>query len=230
MLSRFRTLFVAASLLALAPAAASAGMVTVRDNPDNGGSVFHDGLGRSVGITINGTDRSVGAGVFGLQFQNEGEAAWNNFLSFCLQLNETLSLPRVHTEVSGADYFPNADDRTALGILYGNFLTTDKGLANSTSAAAIQAMIWEIVEDGAANFDLTGGVFRVRTEAVRTAANNFWQMLLSGNFQPVDLKVFAARGTQDIIYSEVPLPAALALMLSGLAGLGFAGRRKRAAE
>ncbi|MEZ5893847.1 MAG: hypothetical protein R3C58_11990 [Parvularculaceae bacterium] len=220
---RFKTLFAAAALAIAAPGLATAATVSIRDNPDNGSSVFPSGLHRSISIQYNGTNRTVQAGVFSLQY-NEGDG-WVDFYTFCLQLSEHLSLPRDHERVAGSDSFTSSDDLEALGVLYGNLMTSDTGLKNANTAAAMQAIVWEIVEDGAAAFDLAAGSFKLFTLDVVTEATNLWSLIISGDYSPIAIDVFAARGTQDLITSSVPVPGALPLLLSGIAGLGFASRK-----
>jgi hypothetical protein len=218
-----KTFLAGAALSFALPAAADAAVVTVRDNPNNGSSVFATGLGRNIAIRHDGVNRTVGAGVFSLQYGTGG--TWTDVLTFCLELSARLTLPKDHERVDGGTYFLNADDRTALGILYGNFMTADYGLKNADTGAAMQVMIWEIVEDGAANFNLSSGSFRLMSEGVRNEAMNLWNLLLSGDFKPIAFDVLAAEGTQDLIVSEVPVPGAF--LLFGTALAAGAIRRKR---
>lgn len=222
-MSRLKTFLAGAALSFALPAAADAAVVTVRDNPNNGSSVFATGLGRNIAIRHDGVNRTVGAGVFSLQYGTGG--TWTDVLTFCLELSARLTLPKDHERVDGGTYFLNADDRTALGILYGNFMTADYGLKNADTGAAMQVMIWEIVEDGAANFNLSSGSFRLMSEGVRNEAMNLWNLLLSGDFKPIAFDVLAAEGTQDLIVSEVPVPGAF--LLFGTALAAGAIRRKR---
>ncbi len=138
-----------------------------------------------------------------------------------------MSLPKNYDRVAGADYFISNEDREALGVLYGNLLTNDYALMNANTAAAAQAIIWEIMEDGAASFDLSSGAFKLLTSSVLNEAQNLWAMIISGNYVASAIDVFAARGTQDLLTSTVPIPGALPLLLSGIAGLGFASRKQR---
>lgn len=220
---RFRTLIAAAAVTASLVAGAQAAIVTVRDNPDNGTSVFATGLGRSVAIRHDGVNRTVGAGVFSLQYSSG--AIWTDFLTFCLELSATLTLPKDHEVVDGESYILNTDDHSALGILYGNFMTAGYGLKNANTGAAMQVMIWEILEDGAANFNLDAGSFRLLSEGVRGEALALWTLALSGDFAAKRFDVFAAKGTQDLITPEVPLPGAFLLFATALAGAGAARRR-----
>ncbi|MEZ5895560.1 MAG: VPLPA-CTERM sorting domain-containing protein [Parvularculaceae bacterium] len=227
-MSQFRTILAASAAFFTLAGAATAAPVTIRDNPNNGASVFATGLGRNVSITDNGVNRTVGAGVFSLQY--ETGAGWTDFLTFCLQLDEWLSLPKSHDRVDGAGYFPDAADNTALGVLYGNLMTSSTGLKNSTTAAALQTIIWEIAEDGASNFDLSGGAFKLNSTDVLAEANSLWAMTVSGNFKPIAFDVFTANGTQDLLVSEVPLPGAALLFGSALAGFSFSRRRRKSAN
>jgi hypothetical protein len=218
-----KTFLAGAALSFALPAAAGAAVVTVRDNPNNGSSVFATGLGRNIAIRHDGINRTVGAGVFSLQYGTGG--TWTDVLTFCLELSARLTLPKDHERVDGEDYFLDTDDRTALGILYGNFMTADYGLKNADTGAAMQVMIWEIVEDGAANFNLSAGSFRLMSEGVRNEAIDLWNLLLSGDFKPIAFDVLAAEGTQDLIVSEVPVPGAFLLFATALAAGAI--RRKR---
>lgn len=222
-MSRLKTFLAGAALSFALPAAAGAAVVTVRDNPNNGSSVFATGLGRNIAIRHDGINRTVGAGVFSLQYGTGG--TWTDVLTFCLELSARLTLPKDHERVDGEDYFLDTDDRTALGILYGNFMTADYGLKNADTGAAMQVMIWEIVEDGAANFNLSAGSFRLMSEGVRNEAIDLWNLLLSGDFKPIAFDVLAAEGTQDLIVSEVPVPGAFLLFATALAAGAI--RRKR---
>jgi len=224
-MSRFKTIFTAAAALLALSGAAEASLVTIRDNPNNGSSVFATGLGRSVSISHDGVNRNVGAGVFSLQFADDG--GWTDFLTFCLQLDEHLTLPKDHQRVDGLTYFPTESDRSAIGALYGNFLTPEIGLQDSTSAAAMQTVIWEIVEDGADNFNLSSGSFKVLTLDVLHKAESFWALILTGDFKPQRFDVFAADGTQDLLTSEVPIPGAFILFGSAITGFAFARNQRK---
>ncbi|MEE9329278.1 MAG: hypothetical protein V3V30_04005 [Parvularculaceae bacterium] len=209
--------------LGVALGSASAASVTVRDNPITGPSVYLDDALRAT-VTINtGTERTVGAGVFSLQMGSIDDG-FRDFLTFCLQVNESLTLPLEHEITAGDSYFGLAD-REALGIAFGNMMTTQYALADGISSAAMQIIIWEIAEDGAANFDLTAGAFILLTDAVRDRANEFWVLIQSGTLPVHNFNVLVAAGTQDLLTLETPLPGAALLMGTGIAA--FARRRKK---
>lgn len=224
-MSRLRTVLAGLALSIALPGLASAEVVTIRDNPYNGSSAFATGLGRTISIKQDGVNRTVNAGVFSLQ--HSSDTGWVDFLTFCLELDEILSLPKSHERVAGGDYFGSAADIDALGVLYGNLMTADFSLKNANTAAATQAIIWEIVEDGATSFDLAGGSFKLLTQDVLAEANTLWALIISGTFFSTGIDVFRAAGTQDLITSSVPVPGALPLLFSGIAGLAFASRRQK---
>ena len=107
-------------------------------------------------------------------------------------------------------------------------MTEAYGLKNANTAAAMQAIIWEITEDGAANFDLRSGAFILLTADVLAEADKLWALVISGQFAAIDFDVFSAKGTQDLIVSQVPVPGALLLFGTALAGFASAKRRRRA--
>lgn len=222
---RLRTVLAGLALVIALPGLANAATVSVRDNAGNGSSAFASGLHRTISIKHDGVNRTVNAGVFSLQ--HSSDAGWVDFLTFCLELDEILSLPKTHERVAGTDYFGSAADIDALGVLYGNLMTADFSLKNANTAAAAQAIIWEIVEDGATSFDLAAGSFKLLTKDVLAEANSLWALIVSGTYAATGIDVFRAAGTQDLITSAVPVPGALPLLFSGLAGLAFATRRQR---
>ena len=209
------------------PAAAHAGVVQVRDNPNiSGVSVFASGLSRNVSVSYNGARRTVSAGAFALQQRAEGESFWTDFFTFCTQYAETLTLPREHVRVNADAYFGDNGDKDAISRIYGAFLDDSLGLQTRNAAAAVQLLIWEIMEDGAANLDLSDGSFRVRTASARNNANAIWARYLAGDFSGYSVDVLRTSGSQDLLTSVVPVPGALVLLLSGLTGLGFASRKR----
>jgi hypothetical protein len=109
----------------------------------------------------------------------------------------------------------------------------------NTYAAAVQALIWEILEETNGNYDLDSGViqfdggsnFAENSEVWLNFEAYFQAMLtslsgMSPDFMPnSDIKAFQMDGTQDFItVTALPEPATIAVL--GLGGL-FIKRRKR---
>ena len=233
-MSRLKTLAAGLALALALPAAASAATVTVRDNPSNGDSVFavNSGgaeLGRTFDVTFNGDTFRAGGGVFGLQYGSDADG-WTDFYTFCFELDENLNLPFAYDWMSGADYFADPDLRNAIGIIFGNFMNETYSFMNSTYAAATQTVIWELMIDGYNGFDLSDGAFLLLTQDVLDVANSLWALIAGGSLNAASFDMLIADGNQDLIVppAEVPVPGALPLLLTGIAGMRLAKRKKAA--
>ncbi len=221
------TLLASSLIAATMVASASAASLTVKDNPNTGRGVFFENLYSTIEINT-GTDRRVNAGVFALQYGSNAGTSFTDFLTFCLQVNESLTLPLDHDRVTGEVYF-SEEDRKALGTAYGSMMTEEYALADGISAAAMQSIMWEVAEDGATSFDLSSGAFILLTQDVRTKAEEFWVLIQSGTLPFIGFDVFIASGTQDLITTETPLPGAALFMGTGIAAYMSRKRKKATA-
>jgi len=221
---QFRSvLAIFAIITLLAGEAAFADTVRVRDNADIGPGVFGNDRFRTVDVVYNGTQNSVTAGVFNLQYKTDD--GYLDFETFCLEYFETLSLPADHKRISAAERFQDSQLVEALGSVYGNYLA-NAGTATADFAAATQILIWELTTDGVSGFDLSSGVFSLAAGSVFDTASGIWTDFVNGQLDMMSFDVFAVGGSQDLLVSEVPVPGALILMLTGLAGLRSATRCK----
>lgn len=85
---------------------------------------------------------------------------------------------------------------------------------------------------GNASLDSSSGLIKITTSlnAIISVATMTFAQAASNAFGLVDWIRFEYAGTEFVVasISDIPLPGALPLLLSGLAGLGFAARRKKA--
>ena len=234
---RIACIAVAASLaggLILAAPAAEAAFVEVRDG--NGGNVFSGGPGaENLTINVGGGNLAVAAGAFALQYRLGGPGPWTDFLTYCLEADESLGLSGA-TPVTGtlnwdiastAEYTSSAD---SLMRLYATWF--DDSLTSAVKSAAFQVAVWELATDPVIN--LGGGSFKLVTGgAVQSKANDY---LASANWLPAaDLGVILRVGNQDLLIETqggttpdvIPEPGTLTVLGLGLLGLAVARRRRR---
>ena len=211
---------------ALTPAHAATVNVTKQ-----GSNAFVDSAGQnawwqSASYTLNGTSRTAAAGLFRLK-ATDSKGKVQDFLAFCLEPLEWLTLPKDHTV--GSPLSAPILDR--LGALMSNAFSLVTG---SASAAAFQMAAWEIANESTASLNLGNGAFKM------TRANASTQSLAQGWLNNISTgtwtssgraTILSASGTQDLLtnIAPVPVPAAGVMLLGGLAGLGALRRRRKAA-
>ena len=194
---------------------ASAAPITVT------GWAYPNGQSVNIQSTLpNKTINGVGAGGFAT---TDGTSS---FISWCvdiLQYTYFGSAVNDYTVINAATMF-DAARANALGQLATQYLGS---VTNTTTSAAFQLAVWEIVyETGSNPFTLASGNFKAsnNTNAINQA--NTWLGSLSGT-STYSTNVLQSGTRQDLLtFTTVPEPSMLALFGIGLAGLGFAKRKQ----
>lgn len=156
----------------------------------------------------------------------------NSFVAFCAEVTQSISfnLNMNYTLISGAARF-GAQKSSDLSRLY---TAAPTFVTDSSTSAAFQAAVWEVIYEAGTSYDLTGGVFMgaaryvgdLPTVAAFASINSV--LLNLGSYAPnYNVSALVNREKQDLIVVEVPEPGTYALFAAGLAGIGFLARRRR---
>lgn len=209
---KLKTLAIAASLAASAPAFAD--------------SVILDDFTFPPGLPL-----SVSAPAYsGPAGQFTGLLNGNSFVTYCTDLAQTFQFDVLYTDYSvvsgvtawGAQKSLDLDKLISAAI--GSGVPTD-----NAQSAAVQAAVWEVIYETSGTYDLGSGSF-IGTSSdagVQTYLNSInWAGIAAG---PVTHHVdqLYSRSHQDfMVTTPVPEPGTYALLLAGLAGIGFVARRR----
>jgi hypothetical protein len=160
-----------------------------------------------------------------------------SFMSYCVDVYQAASFGVTYTDyaqVSGVSQFgaTKANDLGRLFTSYGSLVDT------KIESVAMQLAVWEIVDEtGSVGYNINGynsrraGTFSAfsdgdtNLDAFRLA--NSWLSNL-GTSNAFTVSALHSDSAQDfLVLAPVPEPSTYALMLAGLAGVGFVARRRR---
>ena len=182
--------------------------------------------GINYAITGTPTPISGSAGAGGISTTLNGGPS---FVTFCVDLYDHIGFQAYtgYTPVAPSGHlFTNPNAYADLGRLftaYGSVSTT-----SPTNSAAFQVAVWEIAYETASSYSLGSGNAQFTGDAGALSQASTWLGSL-GSANSVSVNVLEGHqiSHQDMVFSTpVPEPDTYALMLAGLAGMGFLARRR----
>jgi hypothetical protein len=163
-------------------------------------------------------------------------AQGTSFMAWCVDIYHFVSSSTNYTLMSGADFYAGAASYKATDLeRLASYVFDHSLLTSSVQSAAFQLAAWEIVNDsaGRGSYDVDGGDFKVTSgdSYVRVLADQWLDVVDAGNYQlSQSLSVWRQNtpgSTQDLaVFAPIPEPQTYAMLLAGLALMGFVARRR----
>lgn len=156
-------------------------------------------------------------------------AAPGSFTFWCAELTQTFSFGVTYTygETSGVSYFGSkiATDLSRL------FTAAQGFVVDKATSAALQAGIWEVIYEKKSPYNFANGslvtLANNPADAAAFAAVNGFLGHLGDYAAAYDVKVLTNPDNQDFVVATIPEPETWALLLGGLAALGWVQRRRK---
>jgi len=166
-------------------------------------------------------------------FHLTGTPGLGEFVAFCVELTQRLQNPQDY------NINPNlfsASKAADISKLFGSALMGGKMetvFDTAAEAAGFQIALWEVVYETGSSYDMASGSFKAwgfdNNAALSAAVNDKAKDYLDGMANaPMPVLLFLENDDYQDLVTVVPLPAAGFLLAFGVAGLGLAGRRKKA--
>lgn len=245
-MTKFKSKFIAAAALAMAAFTASAAPVTITGTLTRGAFEFSPNVtGNPIvdGVAIGSTNIGAMKATFDDGFDVQ------SFLMFCVDLYSQAGGLGTPLSYDRVNYVSELNPFDKIGKL----ITFNGGLASTdaSGSAAMQLAIWELLYDDAPG-DVTTGAFRasgvtgtdtrLKANALLAGANTVTASQYNVSF--LSDNAYAANGKfgfQDYITADplgrgcnegdcvtpIPEPGTYALILAGLAALGFTAKRRK---
>ncbi len=223
-MSRFRMITRIAAIALMATAAgAQADTVAIRYAGNGPVLATH--------VSVNGNDLHAYIGSYNLELQGQG----GSFAAFCVDPFQTSvgsfqpyeRSPLTTANLPAVQAVRLADVQRLFGNAYAG------SLANSTKAAGFQLALWEVWHDDKSL--TTGNIMELTSShgGMVSEANTLLSALASPTAWPTNgmsySMTFYSNATYQDYIAVVPEPETHALLLGGLALLGFAAKRRKAA-
>lgn len=165
------------------------------------------------------------AELFGTNTDPEG-----SFAAFCLEPTVAagdfpgFSMPALEISAAVADAY----SKIFTGAGWKSWDSGSDAVTTAAQRAAIQLAVWDIAIDGA--FNLGSGLFQ-STDALAGSAVAFYaagNTSLASYIYKISDDLAKTTGKQDVIIvtSPIPEPSTYALMIAGIAAVGFVARRR----
>ena len=164
--------------------------------------------------------------------------AGTSFMALCVDIYHFISPSTTYTLRAGDEFYSGAGYKATDLERLASYVFDQGLLSSSTRSAALQLAAWEIASDagGSGGYDVNAGDFRVTggSTDVRNLANAWLGVVNAGTYQiSQTLSIWqqnVAGSTQDLaVFAPIPEPETYAMLLAGLAVMGFVARRRRAA-